>query len=252
MAFVPRKSQKSPCITPYPTSPLQNSPTNSGDEALNGAEAIGGEVSTAHTESDSGIEEIESATPNGPVEWADLPAGVAVVKQCIDALDLVSTDEKLNALKGLIRSIIDARSDTAPKIVVFSMFAETVSYLHAAIEDLNLPLFKLTGGSFFTEREATVEQFLRDGGVILGTDGAISEGIAMPQVNHVVHYDLPSNPLVLARRCGRFDRLGRMAPLTMYVLKDESGVLPFESRQIEKIASSKDIDADVMDEPGAP
>ncbi|MDZ4781096.1 MAG: DEAD/DEAH box helicase [Planctomycetia bacterium] len=218
------------------------------NSTVEGTAAIGDETSTAQTEPDSDIEEVAATTLLLPVEWADLPAAVAVVEQCLDVLDCVSADEKLNALKGLIQSIIESQIGSVPKICVFSMYADTVSYLHTAMEDVGLPLFKLTGGSSFTERQATVELFLREGGLILGTDGALSEGISLPQVAHVVHYDLPSNPLILAKRCGRFDRFGRTGPLTMYVLKDESGVLAFESRLIERVALNRDLDADVMDE----
>lgn len=201
-------------------------------------------VRAAAMEPGSDIEDTESTEPAVPSEWNDLPAGVAVIKQCLDALDCVISDAKLDAVKRLIQSIIGTRPGSVPQICVFSMYAETVSYLHTALEDLGLGLFKLTGASSFAERDATVDQFLREGGVILGTDAAISEGIAMPNVSSVVHYDLPSTALAMARRCGRFDRFGRTAPLTMFVLKDESEVLAIESRLIEQIALNQDNDAD--------
>ena len=80
---------------------------------------------------------------------------------------------------------------------------------------------------------------------MIGTDAAM-EGSAMPQVAHAIQYDLPANPLSVAQRCGRFDRYGRTTPLTMYVLKDESGVLESESSLIDKVISNRDIDADTM------
>src|SRR5262249_24609084 len=158
--------------------------------------------------------------------WVDKAAAFAIVNQCLEALETISTDEKLNALKRLVRSIIDADPHGIPMICVFSMYADTAAYLHTAIDDLGLSLFKVTGASSFTERQVTVERFVEKGGVILGTDGALSEGIAIPQVTHVVHYDLPSNPVVLEQRRGRFDRFGRNKPLTMYVLRDESQAAP--------------------------
>ena len=203
------------------------------------------EISTDQTHRDLDIEEVESTTPVLPVDWADGAATAEMVKQCLDALDCVSADEKLRALKGLIQSIIGSQNGSLPIIFVFAMYADTVSYLHTALEDVGLPLFKLTGENSSTERQATVEPFLREGGVMIGTDAAM-EGSAMPQVAHAIQYDLPANPLSVAQRCGRFDRYGRTTPLTMYVLKDESGVLESESSLIDKVISNRDIDADTM------
>jgi superfamily II DNA or RNA helicase len=172
--------------------------------------------------------------------WAEKSAALSVVNQCLDALESINTDEKLNSLNRLVRSIVDKSSDDTPMICVFSMYADTVSYLHTAIEDLGISHFKVTGANSFTERQATVERFVKEGGLILGTDGGLSEGIAMPQITHVIHYDLPSQSLVFERRRGRFDRFGRTKPLTMYVFRDESKAVPSESRLIDMIAANQD------------
>jgi ERCC4-related helicase len=176
--------------------------------------------------------------------WVDKAAVLAIVNQCLEAFESISTDEKLSAFKRLVRSIIDADPDSIPMICVFSMYADTASYLHTAIDDLGISLFKVTGAISFTERQDTVERFVKEGGVILGTDGALSEGIVIPQITHVVHYDLPSNPIVLEQRRGRFDRFGRSNPLTMYVLRDESKAIPSESRLNELFAANLDSGTD--------
>ncbi len=174
----------------------------------------------------------ESTHPDTRVEWTDKVGGLAIIEQCLNILEEISTDEKLNAFKRLVRSLVEAKTDTIPRICVFSTYGETVSYLHNAADDVGLPLYKVTTANSFTERQATVEQFVNEGGLLVASDIALPEGIAMPQVNHVVHYDLPPNPLVLERRRGRFDRFGRVVPLTMHILRDESDVFPFESQLI--------------------
>ncbi len=45
--------------------------------------------------------------------------------------------------------------------------------------------------------------------------------------------------MVFEQRRGRFERYGREAPCKVYVLRDESGVLPLESRLIELVTSQQ-------------
>ena len=201
--------------------------------AIEGDSVLPAKASTVLPEMSSTSEEVGSTVEERRCEWIDKPAGLAIVDQCLSELEMISTDEKLNALRRLIRLIVDAECNGNPKICVISMYADTVLYLHTAIDDCGLPLFKMTGASSYTERQDTVELFLHEGGLILSTDGAL-KGIKMPQVPHVVYYDLPSNPLALEYRQGRFNRFGRNSPLTMYAFRDESGVLPLESQLIDK------------------
>jgi SNF2 family DNA or RNA helicase len=218
------------------------------DSTVEGSTVIGGESSAAQTARDFDIEEVESITGPFREELADVPNVDLAVQHCLDALDYVSADEKLNALRRLIQSIVESKKGTVPAICIFTRYADTAEYLNAALEDVDLPLFKLTGRIPFAERKAVVDSFLRDGGVLIGTDAAMSEGVAMPQVAHVVHYDLPSNSLAVEQRCSRFDRFGRTEPLTMYLLDDESGVLAFESRLIQDVVLNRGIDADIESE----
>jgi len=176
-------------------------------------------------------------------EWADKQAGLAIVELCLNELEMISTDEKLNAFKRLIQSIVDTEGNGIQKICVISMYADTVSYLHTAVDDLGLPLFKVTGANSFTERQDTVERFLQEGGLFLGTDGAL-KGIEVPKVQHAIYYDLSSNPLALEYRHSRFNRFGRINPLTIYAFRDESGVLPLESQLLEKLTRKRETGID--------
>ena len=117
-----------------------------------------------------------------------------------------------------------------------SMYAHTVSYFHAAAGDIGMPSFEVTGADSFARRREAVEEFRRQGGVLVGTDAAL-EGAVLGEVNHVVHYDVPSNRMALEQRNGRFDRFGREIECEMYVLRDDSGALPSERQNIEQICA---------------
>jgi SNF2 family DNA or RNA helicase len=182
----------------------------------------------------STFEEIGSMTEGGRFEWVDKTAGLAIIDLCLSELETVNTDEKLNALKRLIGQFTEVECDGIPKVCVFSMFADTVSYLHTAADDLCLQLFKITGASPSTERRDMAERFMREGGLFFTTDAAL-KGLELPQVSHVVHYDLPSGTPALEYRHSRFDRFGRKTPLKIYAFRDESGVLPLESQLLRNL-----------------
>lgn len=111
----------------------------------------------------------------------------------------------------------------------------TFAYLNSALQDVDTTVFKLTGRDGFADRTATVEQFRRAGGLLVGTDGGISEGIELGDVPHVVHYDLPLSAEAVEQRRGRVDRYGRTGPLTMYVFLDDSGAIPSEVEASDRL-----------------
>ena len=70
----------------------------------------------------------------------------------------------------------------------------------------------------FDEREQSVDRFKLEGGVLLATTAAISEGLNLSQVEELVLYDLPSSKLKLEQIYGRFQQFGRTRPLKLSVL----------------------------------
>jgi superfamily II DNA/RNA helicase len=118
---------------------------------------------------------------------------------------------------------------------VISFCLDSLNYLQSAVSDLDIAAELITGGQSFSEREQSINRFLKEGTLLLATD-AVMEGFALPQVNDVIHFDLPQNPRTLMQRQGRFDRIGRNEPLVMYYLRDTSGALPLE-QQVERLVS---------------
>ena len=116
------------------------------------------------------------------------------------------------------------------------MYVDTVAYLHSALQGAGTSVFKITGRDSFADRAAIVEEFGDVGGLLVGTDGGISEGIELRDVNHMIHYDVPTNPMTMEQRRGRVDRYGRTAACTMYVFRDDSGAIPFEVKAVDRIA----------------
>jgi hypothetical protein len=188
-------------------------------------------------DADTESEDLETEGKTNASTVTDTSSVLKLVEACLDALESVNTDEKLLALKALIRSIALAKSGQSLKICILSMYVDTVAYLHSALQDADIKMFKITGRDSFADRVAIVEECRRTNGLLVGTDGGISGGIELRDVTHLIHYDVPTDPMIMEQRRGKVDRYGRTTPCTMYIFRDNSGVVPFESEVIDRLAA---------------
>ncbi len=193
------------------------------------------------SDADADSEDLETEGKASFSNMSDSSAALKLVDQCLEALEAVESDEKLSALKGLVRAITEAGAGQPLRICIFSMYVDTVDYLHSALEYAGTHAFRITGRDGFGGRAAIVEEFRRAGGLLIGTDGG-SEGIELRDVTHVIHYDVPTNPMTMEQRRGRVDRYGRTTPCTMYLFRDDSGAITFESEVIDRLHGISAVD----------
>lgn len=126
-------------------------------------------------------------------------------------------DEKLKELVDLL-----TKKHPTEKILLFSQFADTISYLNQQLRDLKLPKFAAVTGdtedpSAFARRfspdsnkareKVSTSDELR---VLIATD-VLSEGQNLQDAAIVVNYDLPWAIIRLIQRAGRVDRIGQKA-----------------------------------------
>jgi superfamily II DNA or RNA helicase len=124
-------------------------------------------------------------------------------------------DAKLQALHNLV-----AREHSEEKIIVFSQFADTVSYLEGQLSqmgvgklagvtgespDPTLIAWKFSPESNNKRKIVSPEDELR---VVIATD-VLSEGQNLQDCYIVVNYDLPWAIIRLVQRAGRVDRIGQ-------------------------------------------
>jgi superfamily II DNA or RNA helicase len=193
------------------------------------------------SDADADSEDFETEGKSSVSNMSDASSALKLVDQCLQALESVESDEKLSALKALVRSITEANPGQSLRMCIFSMYVDTVDYLHSALEYAGTHAFKITGRDSFAGRAAIVEGFQRAGGLLVGTDGG-SEGIELRDVTHVIHYDVPTNPMIMEQRRGRVDRYGRTTPCTMYLFRDDSGTITFESEVIDHLHGTSAVD----------
>lgn len=141
------------------------------------------------------------------------------VQTAFDSLQQAESDAKLACLLELLDDLADSRPG---RICVLSAFAETASYLHSALSEIGRPSVTVNGGLRYAERQQAMKDFVRGGGILLATPGALGEESDLNRVKHVVHYDLPTSRSQLAQIEGRFGRINRTHACRMYALEDLS------------------------------
>ncbi|HWV58390.1 MAG TPA: helicase-related protein, partial [Longimicrobiales bacterium] len=168
-----------------------------------------------------------------PVALGDLPGGVDVSRlaadtradlEILDSLErdvagvTPSNDPKLSRLRELLDGPLVGR-----RVVIFTEYRDTARVLwNALVAQGHVGLVDGSGallGRHSSGRRAVVERFapLSNGArpppaheavhILIATD-VLSEGLNLQDASHVVSYDLPWNPVRIAQRIGRLDRLG--------------------------------------------
>ena len=118
-------------------------------------------------------------------------------------LMLVHRDEREHAI---INTLLHSDSTSA---LVFCHTREAVRHLTARLANRGFPVVSLSGDMAQSERSSAL-QSMRDGRVrvCVATDVA-ARGIDLPNLDLVIHADLPTNPAILLHRSGRTGRAGR-------------------------------------------
>lgn len=138
--------------------------------------------------------------------------------------DKIEYDPKLGSFKKLIREM--EQTDPKRKIIVFTEFADTASYLGENLKNENLRVFKYTSADASpTNKEAIRANF--DAGykkemqqddyqILIATD-AISEGYNLHRAGAIFNYDIPYNPTRVIQRIGRINRINKKMFDELYI-----------------------------------
>ena len=136
------------------------------------------------------------------------------------------------------------RFHEAKNALVFCKTRANVNHLLARFHNRGLSVVALSGELSQKERMHAL-QALRDGraNVCVATDVA-ARGLDLPDLDLVIHADLPSNQESLLHRSGRTGRAGRKGVSVL--------VVPFKARRrIERLLGDAKVEANWVDAPGA-
>ncbi len=139
-----------------------------------------------------------------------------VVRELLDRVALLADyttlrrhDSKYARLRHRLRELF--REHPAEKVVLFSYFRPTLTYLSERLREDGIESVLLHGGT--EDKDDTIAAFReRLGGTVLLASEVASEGVDLQLAWVVVNYDLPWNPMRVEQRIGRVDRLGQQSP----------------------------------------
>jgi superfamily II DNA or RNA helicase len=148
-----------------------------------------------------------------PTAWSSPESRTRITEVLQQYAQGLTTDSKLEELIKTLRFVWetdDEKSLPRRKIVVFSYFRKTLTYLERSLRSLAIETSLIHGEIPVDLREEAIDVFLerRDINVLL-TSEVGGEGIDLQKACVVVNYDLPWNPMVVEQRIGRVDRIGQ-------------------------------------------
>lgn len=152
-------------------------------------------------------------------------------------------DPKVHILREkIIQALTENRNR---KIIVFSVYSDTVKYLYEQLKD-NFRVFKYSAeDSSSTNKEIIRSNFdagysnqKDDYDLLLATD-AISEGYNLHRAGIIFNYDIPYNPTRVIQRVGRINRVNKKVFEKLYIYNFFPSPTGEEETGIKRIATLK-------------
>jgi SNF2 family DNA or RNA helicase len=121
-------------------------------------------------------------------EIAQLNDIIAVAKQA----EFQYLDVKVESLLEIIDDLF--AEDRQRKVIIFTEFVATQSYLVKLLKDRGYSTSILNGSMSIEERNAVLQEFKTETDILISTDAG-GEGLNLQFSNCIINYDLPWNPM---------------------------------------------------------
>jgi ATP-dependent RNA helicase DeaD len=141
---------------------------------------------------------------------------------------LVSGGDRLGAVVNVLRASESERA------IVFVTTREAVADLHAALVARGFAATAISGDRAQAERDRALDQLRRGEVRILVATNVAARGLHLPDVDLIVHADLPLNAESLTHRSGRTGRAGRKGTAVLIST-------PAERRKAERLLMSAHV-----------
>ena len=142
-------------------------------------------------------------------ELEQLKEIVSIAKQA----EFQYLDVKIEPLMKIIDELFF--QDKSRKVIIFTEFIATQSYLSKLLKDRGYSSSLLNGSMNMDERNAVLAEFKSETDILISTDAG-GEGLNLQFSNCVINYDLPWNPMKIEQRIGRVDRIGQQRDVEVF------------------------------------
>ncbi len=205
------------------------------------------EEDLAELDIEDGVEEaLEAISLDMEEEIQELELIISTAKQA----EFQHPDVKVEVLTDTIDSILNEEPDQ--KIIIFTEFVATQTYLRQLLENKGYTVSILNGGMSIEERNEALSEFREKTSIFISTDAG-GEGLNLQFSNIIINYDLPWNPMKIEQRCGRADRIGQKRDVHIYnfIITDtvENRVREVLEEKLSVILAEMGVDkySDVLD-----
>ena len=157
---------------------------------------------------------------------------MALAHHVLELADLLPEDDP--KFDSICRVINEKQKQDNNKIILFSSFRHTLSYLEKKLRNLGYRVAQINGSIKDDDRRDLRERFEQDKSdqealdILLFTEVG-SEGLDYQFCDTMINYDLPWNPMRIEQRIGRIDRRGQKS----------------EAVNIYNIITADTVDADI-------
>lgn len=210
------------------------------------------------TDADLNERDIEDGDPDAmdavsldrAAEIEELQLIISTAKQA----EFQHPDVKVHTLLDTIDEL--QSEEPGQKIIVFTEFVATQTYLKNFLESRGYLVSVLNGSMGMEERDNAVREFKEKSAIFISTDAG-GEGLNLQFANIIINYDLPWNPMKIEQRCGRVDRIGQQRDVHVYnfIIADtvESRVRQVLEDKLSVIMKELGVDkySDVLDSEAA-
>lgn len=159
---------------------------------------------------EDGVEDaFEAISLDMELEIEELKQIISLAKQA----QFQNQDAKVEPLLNEIDAILS--EDRTQKVIIFTEFVATQTYLQELLVNRGYTVTILNGGMSIDERNAAMQEFKTSTSIFISTDAG-GEGLNLQFANIIINYDLPWNPMKIEQRCGRVDRIGQQRDVHIY------------------------------------
>lgn len=195
-----------PCVIALITSTLERQASSCLPALIPALDNLitGGRLTIENVTDASEFEEEETTIPRGIIEkYKELK---------IIASSLSDRDPKLENLRQIISETVS--SEGPGKVLVFSYFLRTLSYLKDNLQQEGFRVALINGQTPDEEREKLRNRFRldrenKDAIDVLLSSEVGCEGLDYEFCSRLINYDIPWNPMRIEQRIGRIDRFGQ-------------------------------------------
>lgn len=146
----------------------------------------------------------------------DEQSELTFVDELESILDLIEDIDTITKQDCLLDIVEEAREHVEMgRVIVFTQFRATQSEILGRLAAEGYTVHSFHGGHTSQEKENIVDNFEKEGGVLVSTD-AMNEGRNLQFCNIMVNYDLPWNPMKVEQRIGRIHRIGQRRDIYVF------------------------------------